>query len=329
MVIAVTGANGLLGNQIVRILLENGEQVVALKRKNSDLSLLSDIADKIKWQEGDVTDEVSLLEGFKGVDAVIHAAASVSFKRSERQKIFDINVTGTKNVVDTCLALGIKRLLHVSSIAALGRPTNKNIIDEKNTWTTSPLNSIYGESKYLAELEVFRGQEEGLSTVMINPTVILGPGDWDKSSSQLFKYVGRQKRFYIDGTMNYVDARDAAKIVYQLLTSTLQGERFIVSAGHIGYLDFFQKLAQSLNKRPPSIKINKTILTALAYLEDARSILTGSTPLITRETARMAGKSFIYDNQKVKDRLNFEFQTIETTLDWCSTYYITKMSHKN
>src|SRR5690606_20317759 len=112
------GANGLLGNQIVRTLLENGEHVVALKRKNSDISLLSDITDKIEWREADVTDEVSLLEGFKGADAVIHAAAAVSFKRSERQMIFDINVTGTKNVVDTCLALGIKRLLHVSSIAA-------------------------------------------------------------------------------------------------------------------------------------------------------------------------------------------------------------------
>lgn len=328
MIIAVTGANGLLGNQIVRTLLNNGEQVVALKRKNSDVSLLADITDKIEWREGDVTDEISLLESFKGVDAVVHAAASVSFKRSERQKIFDINVTGTKNVVDTCLALGIKRLLHISSIAALGRPTNKNIINEKNTWTSSPLNSIYAESKYLAELEVFRGQEEGLSTVVINPTVILGPGDWDKSSSQLFKYVGNQKRFYIDGTMNYVDARDAAKIVYQLLTSSIEGERFVVSAGHIGYLDFFQKLGKSLNKRPPTVKINKTILKILATLEDARSVLTGSTPLITRETARMAGKSFIYDNRKIIDRLNFEFQTIEMTLEWCSTYYITKMSRK-
>ncbi len=327
--VAVTGANGLLGNQVVRTLLKNGEQVVALKRKNSDISLLSDIHDKIEWREADITDEVSLLEGFNGVDAVIHAAASVSFKRSERQKIFDINVIGTKNVVDTCLALNIKRLVHISSIAALGRPTNKNIIDEKNKWTPSPLNSIYAESKYLAELEVFRGQQEGLSTVMINPTVILGPSDWNKSSSQLFKYVAKQQRFFIDGTLNYVDARDAANIIYQLLKSPIEGERFVVSAGHIEYLDFFKKIGKSLNRRPPSIKINKTILKILAVLEDGRSILTGSTPLITRETARMAGKSFIYDNQKIIDRLNFEFQSIEMTLEWCSMYYIAKMSRKN
>ena len=327
--IAVTGANGLLGNQIVRTLLDQGERVVALRRKNSDTSLLADIEDQIEWKEADVTDELSLLDGFKGAKAVIHAAASVSFKRSERQQIFDINVTGTKNVVDACLALGIERLLHVSSIAALGRPTTANIINEKNKWTSSPLNSIYAESKYLAELEVFRGQEEGLRTIMINPTVILGPGDWNKSSSQLFKYVAQQKNFYIDGTLNYIDARDAASIVYQLLTSDIEGERFVVSAGHIEYLDFFKKLGDSLNRKPPSIKINKTILKTLAILEDARSQLTGSTPLITRETARMAGKSFIYDNQKIKKRLNFEFQSIEMTLAWCSTYYIAKMSNKN
>ncbi len=164
---------------------------------------------------------------------------------------------------------------------------------------------------------------------MINPTVILGPGDWDKSSSQLFKYVARQKSFYIDGTLNYVDARDAASIVYQLLNSSHEGERFVVSAGHIEYLDFFKKMGDSLNKRPPTIKISKPILKTLAILEDARSRLTGSTPLITRETARMAGKSFIYDNQKIKNSLNFEFQSIEMTLAWCSAYYITKMSRKN
>ncbi len=126
--IAVTGANGLLGNQIVRTLLAHGEQVIAIRRKNSDISLLADINDQIEWREADVTDEISLLEGFKGAQAVIHAAASVSFKRSERQKIFDINVTGTKNVVDTCLSLHIDRLVHVSSIAALGRPVSAKML---------------------------------------------------------------------------------------------------------------------------------------------------------------------------------------------------------
>ncbi len=326
--IAVTGANGLLGSQLIRTLLLEGEKVIALKRKHSDISILADISDQIEWREADVTDEISLLEGFKGAEAVIHAAATVSFKRSERQKIFDINVTGTKNVVDTCLALNIRRLVHISSIAALGRPTTKDIINENSSWTTSALNSIYAESKYLAELEVFRGQEEGLSTVMINPTVILAPGDWNKSSAQLFKYIANQQRFYIDGTMNYIDARDAAKIAYQLLHSKIEGERFVVSGGHMEYLEFFQKLGKSINRRPPSIKINKTILSIMAVLEDARSAITGSTPLITRETARMAGKSFIYENQKIKNRLNFEFQSIESTLNWCAPYYIAKMSDK-
>src|SRR5690606_14468045 len=157
--IAVTGANGLLGSFIVRKLLEKKEPFVALKRAGSDTTLLDDVSSSIEWRNADVTDTVALEESLQGITTVIHTAATVSFNPRKASFVMECNVQGTRNVVNLCLAAGIKRLVHISSVAALGRQKNQWLVDETNQWVDSPLNSVYGHSKYLAELEVFRGQE--------------------------------------------------------------------------------------------------------------------------------------------------------------------------
>jgi nucleoside-diphosphate-sugar epimerase len=319
--IAVTGANGLLGSYVVRELLDKNIPVVALKRPGSDTSLLTDVHDKITWRDADVLDAVALHEALAGASGVIHAAALVSFNPRDKAKLFTTNIEGTKNVVDVCLLLGIKRLLHISSVAALGRLKNQEIITEENKWTDSALNSAYAESKYRAELEVFRGQEEGLSTLIVNPSVILSRSDWNRSSSQLFKYVWKQNPFYIDGSLNYVDVRDVSKAIIRLYHSGYEGERFIVNAGSIPYRDFFRAVAQRLNRRPPRIKLSKGALTWLARAEQIRSALTGANPLITTETARLAESRFLYSNSKITGTLNLTFQPIEQSLDWCCAWY--------
>src|SRR5688572_23589273 len=225
--IAVTGANGLLGSFIVRKLMEQGEPFVALKRKNSDTSLLQDVAHKITWRDADVTDAVSLREAFDQVTHVIHTAATVSFNPRRARQVMEINIEGTRNVVDECLALGIRRLVHISSIGALGVQRGQTRVDENNKWLEGSTNSVYAESKYQAELEVFRGQEEGLSTIIVNPSVILAPANWNKSSAQLFKYVWSEKPFYTEGDINIVDVRDVVNIVHKLLHHSLEGQRFI------------------------------------------------------------------------------------------------------
>lgn len=319
--IAVTGATGLLGSYIVRNLCETNTQFVALKRKGSDTSLLNDLKEKITWRDADVTDPVSLEEALADVTGIIHAAAYVSFNPRKADKIFQINTDGTRHVVNACLSNNIKRLLHVSSVSALGRQKGQTFLSEENTWVDSSINSKYGESKYMAELEVFRGQEEGLSTVIINPSVILGFSNWDKSSAQLFKYVWKQRPFYINGSLNYVDVRDVAAISLQLFNSSIEGERYILSAGSIPFKTFFDKVAKGFQKKGPSIKVSATLATLLAGLERGRTLLTGSEPLITRETARLVDTFFQYDNQKVKKALNFDFQTIDATLQWCCEEY--------
>ena len=319
--IAVTGANGLLGSYIVRELHQQKLPFIALKRKDSNIENLYDLENFITWRDADVADPDSLLEAFQNVTGVIHTAAFVSFNPRNADNVFKINATGTRNVVNAALGLSVKRLLHVSSVAALGRQKDQTTLDEQNKWTESPMNSYYAQSKYIAELEVFRGQEEGLSTVIINPSVILGYSNWDKSSSQLFKYAWQEKPFYMTGSMNYVDVRDVAKIAVNLFLSPIENERFILSAGSITFKDFFDSLAHSFGKKGPTIRVGKPFLQPLAFLETIRSRLTGSEPIITRETARLAGSHFEYNAQKIKKTLNFEFQTFDNTVQWCCKAY--------
>lgn len=327
--IAVTGSSGLLGSYIIRNLCEKGIPVVAIKRKGSDVSALNDLKEKITWREGDITDPVSIEEAFKDVTGVIHTAAYVSFNPRNARTIFKINTEGTRNVVHACFANNVKRLLHVSSVAALGRQKGQTIIDEKNKWVDSSINSKYGESKYKAELEVFRAQEEGLSTVIINPSVILGFSNWDRSSTQLFKYVWKENPFYINGSLNYVDVRDVAEITVRLFNSTIEGERFILSGGSIPFKTFFEKAARALDKKPPGIKVHAIAAKILAGMESVRTRFINTEPLITSETARLVDSFFQYDNQKVRKALNFNFQTIDETLVWCSKHYKSGNGIKN
>jgi dihydroflavonol-4-reductase len=326
--IAVTGANGLLGSFIIRELMKQNLPFVALKRKDSDLSLLKDVCSDIQWLEGNVLDPVALDEAFKNISHVIHAAAMVSFNPRARRKIFDVNVLGTRHIVNACLANDVKKLVHISSVAALGRLKNQDSIDETQTWTDSPLNSTYAESKYLSELEVIRGQEEGLETVILNPSVILAGADWNKSSAKLFKYVWDEKPFYIESYLNYVDVRDVARASVHLLQGNHSGERFILNGGSMHLSDFFSALAARFRKKAPSIRLNKGLLQVIAFLESIRSRVAGPEPLITRETARLAGTRFHYQNKKIEKHLNFRFQTIDETLDWCCEHYINRFGPK-
>lgn len=326
--VAVTGANGLLGSFIVRQLINTNTPFVALKRKGSDTSLLNDVQHKITWRDADVLDPVELEEALKDVTRVIHNAAVVSYNPSQADFIMNVNVMGTRHIVDACLSMKMKRLVHISSVAALGRQRNQKFLDETNQWIDNPLHSTYARSKYLAELEVFRGQEEGLNTVIVNPSLILAPADWDKSSARLFKYVWQQKPFYTDGFLNYVDVRDVAKATDAFLNNNIQGQRFILSAGNISYKNFFSAIAVHFKKKPPTIKLTPSLLKLAAKIESIRTSFSKEEPLITKETARFAGTEFLYSNDKIKETLGFDFQPFDTSIAWCCQYYLTKFSSK-
>ncbi len=327
--IAITGANGLLGSYLIRLLHEHKQPVVALKRKNSNTDHLNDIQEHIHWREADITDSVSLGEALEGVTGIIHTAGMVSFNPRNAKHVFNTNTIGTANVVNAALAANVKRLVHISSVAALGRQKDQQEVDETNKWLDSPLNSYYAQSKYKAELEVFRGQEEGLSTVVINPSVILGFSNWDKSSSQLFKYAWQEKPFYMHGALNYVDVRDVAQIAWKLFNAPIENERFIANAGSVDFKVFFDTLAGNFGKKGPTIPVGKPFLKPLAVLESLRTRITGTEPIITRETARLSGTHFFYNAQKIKKALSFDFQSFEATAAWCCKRYAELYGIKN
>lgn len=324
--IAVTGANGLLGSFILKKLLDENVEAVGIKRKESEIKLLDGYPKIINWRDSDILDTLSLEDSLKGAHCVIHSAANVSFNPRHSKKIFAVNVEGTKNIVNTCLKLGIPRLIHISSVAALGRQKGIAHLNEESKWVDNALNSDYAESKYLAELEVFRGQEEGLSIVMINPSVIMAPADWNKSSAQVFKYVWNNKPFFTTGSLNYVDVRDVASMAYSLCSSNIEGERFIANGGTVTYQILFAEIAKRFNKKAPRIGIGASVVSIASWIEEIRSMITQSEPLFTRQSSRMACETFEYDNQKATKRLGFQFRSLEETLDWCCAYYLRNIS---
>lgn len=329
----ITGATGFIGSHIVRQYLKAGHVVTALYRPNAARSgrgygMLTDVADRLTWHEGDVLDIPSLEAAIQvgrdpgGMD-VIHAAALVSFVPKDRALMEKINVEGTANVVNVCLAAGIRKLGYVSSVAALGRPTARGearngegriVINEDQKWEESPANSAYAKTKYRAELEVWRGVAEGLNAVMVNPSVVFGAGDWSRSSLQLIRYVADEKPFYPAGLANYVDVLDVAESLYRLMQSEGSADRYILNAGTIPYRALLEQIAAALGKRPPTIGVLPVLTRLLWPLEAVRARLTGKAPLITRETARSASSLYSYDGQRIEQVLGFQYRPLGDTL---------------
>jgi nucleoside-diphosphate-sugar epimerase len=326
--VAITGATGLLGSYILQKFLQEGVAVVGIKRENSSIPKSINTSE-VTWRIADVNDSLSLPAAFEGVDCIIHAAALVSFDPRDQKRLLETNIGGTANVVNACLALKIPRLIFVSSVAALGREKNQKNISEKNIWIDSAHNSDYAKSKYHAELEVYRGQEEGLSIAIVNPSIILAPDTELRSSAQLFNYVIQERRFFIDGQLNYVDVRDVCDLIWAVFIRKIEGEKFIASAGSVQLNYLLQEIAGRLQKRPPSIKVAKSLVMLAARMEEIRCLLTGAKAAISRQSVRSSQENFIYENIKSTSQLNIHYKTLQETLDWCceslkSAYSINK-----
>src|SRR4051812_8972885 len=314
--IAVTGATGLLGGHILERLHAANIPVTALYRIGQQDALPAWTSKK----EGDILDQPSLIDAFEGATTVVHAAAFVSFNPRRKKKVFVVNVEGTRQVVNTCLQLGIKNLIHVSSVSALGRKSGTRTTEETK-WDKS-ITSAYGESKHLAELEVFRGGEEGLNVSIVNPSIVLSGSKPARSSATLFDYVWNQRPFYTNGAMNYVDARDVAEAIYKLYMQPTPGEKFILSAGSVPFKDFFTAVANKLNRKAPTMMITPATAQLAGWGAELAAFLLNSEPVVTRESARMAVQSFQYENKKAVEMLELQFQTLETTLEWCCAEYL-------
>jgi len=313
MVNFITGATGLAGSYLCRYLTSKGESVFALHRKSSCFDLLGDSYSKINWIEGDLQDTFLLSDICQKVDFVYHLAAKVSYQKKERDLMYASNTLGTQNIVNAALSGNVKKLLYVSSIAALGKNLkSKSSINEQNE--PEHWNSQYGHSKYLGELEIWRAQAEGLSTVIINPSVIIGGGYWQQNSGRLFTQIQNGFPYYSNGGTGFVDVRDLVKIMHQLVQSNLKAERFIVSAENRTYKDFFIKLARQLNVKAPHKSPGKNLQQLALFADWFKSVLTSRPRFLTRELINTANTTSIYDNTKLVGALNYTYTPLNETI---------------
>ena len=221
--ILVTGGTGVLGAYIVKSLLEHGyRSIEVLSRKGRPEHFDFEGVDSVKFTAADITEIYPLEDVIKRSDVVIHAAAIVSFDPAVFKQMFKVNVEGTKNVVNLCNDHQVKKLIHISSIAAIGRSANQGVVDEDTTWKNGKYNTYYGVTKYLAEQEVWRSYHEGLPSVIVNPSLIIGDGDWGQSSLRIFQRAYEGIPFYPSGSTGIVDVRDVASIVVKVLESDIK-----------------------------------------------------------------------------------------------------------
>ena len=327
----VTGATGLVGSRLMYDLLQRDYQVKALKRQNSNImqvrktfALYADEADtlfqKIEWIDGELLDFRSMSEAVEGCIQVFHAAAMVSFNNADKEEMMRVNVDGTANIVNVCLENSTP-LCHVSSIGALGRGKAGELITENDLWQTAKGRSAYAYSKHKSEMEVWRGIAEGLPAVIVNPAVVLGPGDWTKGSSKFFSQVHRGLRFHTPGVTAFVDVRDLSRCMMMLTEQERFGERYILTAGDLSYRELFNMIADGLHVKRPAIAAQPWMLNAAYRMAWLAGKLTGKKPALTKETAHSAFQQIRYSNEKIRKALGYEFISLEKSIGDCCRYF--------
>jgi len=320
--ILVTGGTGVLGAHIVNQLLSEGyTNIEVFTRTNKKSNLDLDNEQSVKFTSGDITELYPLTDSIAEADYVIHAAAIVSFNPRDFKKMHVVNVEGTSNVMNLASTLDVKKVIHVSSIAALGRDEKRGLISELSTWINSKYNSYYGITKYLSEQEVWRSYYEGQSMAIVNPSLILGDGDWNQSSLQIFKKVYNGLPYYPTGGTGIVDVKDVSRFIVRLMESPIEGERYILSAANIPYKDIFQKMAKSMDRKAPSKPAPKWMLSVLWRIEKVRCMITGQSPIVTRESVKSTAHHSNYDNSKSLTLDGFHYRSVEETISEYSEKY--------
>lgn len=324
--ILVTGGTGILGSRLLFDLVSRGKKVRAIHRSDNfsitektfktnapnDYEVL---LKNIEWVKADITDIISLEDAFDNVTHIYHCAAIVSFYPADYKMMMKINVEGTENMVNLALEKGIKKFCHVSSIAAIGRSKEGETIAENSHWKTSPANSGYAISKYGAEREVWRGVHEGLNAVIVNPGVILGPGDWNTNTPSMFNTVWKGLKVYTEGVNGFVDVRDVSKAMINLMESDIINERYILVSENVSFKQFFEYIADVFHKPHATFKVNKTLASIGWRILKVTGFLTNKRPFITKETAIAATSKYYYSNEKIKKALNMEFIPIKKTVE--------------
>lgn len=322
--VLVTGGTGLVGAHLLLHLLQKGIQIRAIHRKGSNLNRVkkvfsyytedaSSLFKKIDWVESDLNDIPALELAFDNIEYVYHAAALISFNPRDYEKLLKINAEGTANIVNLCVSNTIKKLCYVSTIGTIGKSINDTLATEENEWSDQNVN-VYALSKYEAEMEVWRGSQEGLPVVMVNPGVILGPGFWDTGSGALFTTANKGYKFYPPGGTGFITVQDVIKMMTSLMDSQIENERFIAVAENLSFQEILTRLTKELGQPVPKKKLRYWQLEIGRIGDAIWSALTGNPRRITKNTIHTMKHRDSYANQKIKDLLDFRFEPLDPAI---------------
>jgi nucleoside-diphosphate-sugar epimerase len=323
--ILVTGGTGLLGSHLLVELTKSNDRIRAIYRNEERIKSVEklfyyylgdnylDFWKKIVWVSADILDVESLKLAFEGIDTVYHSAGFVSFASRDFRMCIKINREGTANVVNACLNFKVKKLGYVSSTAAIGGNEGA-LITEKDKWENGPLTSGYSVSKYSAEKEVWRGIEEGLKAVIINPCVILGPGNWDETSLTIFKNVSKGMKYYPTGSNATVDARDVASCLVKLVNGSFSNDRFLCIGTNQSIQQLISEIALQAKAKVPSTPISKKWLVFISRISSPFYRLIGKKSPLSKDTINSAYKSLKYDNSKIIQAITHDFYSLQETV---------------
>ena len=331
--VLVTGGTGLVGSHLLFQLAQNDTTIIAMHRKSSDIGLVKHIfsyyttdADtlfaKITWMEGDITDIPSLQKVFKhAIRQVYHCAAMISFNSKDYHQMRKVNIKGTANLVNLSLEHKVEKFCYVSSIATLDEQPGKRFVTEESEWNAEIKHHGYAISKYGGEMEVWRASQEGLDMVIVNPGVILGPGLWGLASGKLFTAVANGLNFYTEGVTGFISVDDVVQSMLLLMGSAIKNERFVLVAENRSFKDIVYQIADGLVAKKPRFRASKGLMAIAWRLDALRSLLFSSQRKLTKHTARSAHNTTLYNSEKLKHSLGYDFQSIEETiLRICSIY---------
>jgi dihydroflavonol-4-reductase len=313
--ILVTGATGFLGAELAFQLLKTETKIRCTKRPESKIpNKLIAFVEEIEWVNASILDLSDLTEAFNDITKVYHCAALVSFEANLKEKMLAVNAEGTSNVVNLCIENNIEKLIHVSSIAAIGEAKGEDLITEKDFWEGFETHDGYAVSKYRGEMEVWRGINEGLNAVIVNPSVIIGEDAGKEGSGAIFETIRTGFKYYTQGGTGFVDVKDVAKIMILLMDSEIVNERFILNSENISYKDLFTKTAKIFDLPTPEKEAKPWMLTIAWRLSGIKNWILGSKGGLNKTTADNASKTSAYSNEKIKSALNVDFIPLQQSI---------------
>lgn len=323
--ILVTGGTGLVGSHLLFELAKTGNQIRALIRSKASIKKVikifsyytdnpDELIKQIQWVEGDVLDIESLEKAIENISIVYHCAAVVSFNTKNNSELLKTNVEGTENIVNLCLEKNIEKLCFASSVAALGHSENGDPVTEKEMWIPADNHSAYSVSKFKSEMEVWRGVQEGLTAVIVNPSIILGPGQWDTGSSEIIGKASKGMLFYTLGKTGFVDVRDVVSCMIQLTNSNISGERFIINSENRSYKEIFSEIASAFGKKKPRFNAGKKLMTFAYYMDSILSFTGLKKQQFTKSIIKSSLNKTEYSNKKITETIGYQFKPLKDTI---------------